>query len=260
MLFSTMSGNGDKNIIFIHGNSQSGEVWKQVIEKLLQIDNYRCTAVDLPGHGGNPPGISPETDYSLQGMAQHIFQFMQQFQHTDYIMVAHSLGSNIVAEIADSLTAKGFFLVVPDIIGEGFTTKDIFQPNQHLNVLFTPEPTKEALDGLINDMVINKSKQSETLLEKVFLQADPNVRKYLMESIVKEEWCDEIEKLTSSKALIGLCYGENEKLCFTDYLNRSTIKKWRNKILMIPDSGHSPQLDNPEMLADLLNSFAKDCF
>ena len=50
MLNYITSGNGHNQIIFIHGNSQSSDYWKYLLESTLK-DNYSLVALDLPGCG-----------------------------------------------------------------------------------------------------------------------------------------------------------------------------------------------------------------
>lgn len=49
--------------LFVHGLGTNGALWRHVIEGVA--DTSRCLAVDLPGHGGTPPG----QDFSVGSMA-----------------------------------------------------------------------------------------------------------------------------------------------------------------------------------------------
>jgi pimeloyl-ACP methyl ester carboxylesterase len=59
---------------------------------------------------------------------------------------------------------------------------------------------------------------------------------------------------------VAVVYGQNEKFAFANYPNKSSLKKWRNKIIMIPDAGHLLQYDQANLLAQLITEFTKDCF
>ncbi len=261
MLYSQTKGNHPRHILFVHGNSQSGEVWESVMYESTLTDHYSCTMVDLPGHGNSFRSTTPAVDYSLQGMAQHLKAFVAQYQDREYILVGSSLGTNLIGEIADSLmNCKGVLLVGADIIGEGIQLATIFQPNPNAATLFSADPTQESIDALVQDLAENLSEEQKILLERLFKNTDPLARTTLFESIAKEAWSDEIARLTACGFPIAVAYGANEKLCHTGYLNTSAIKKWKDQIFLIPDSGHCPQLDNPGKLGDLLADFAKDCF
>ncbi len=47
---------------------------------------------------------------------------------------------------------------------------------------------------------------------------------------------------------------------FVHYLDKSSLKKWRDQIITIPQAGHLIQYDKPEALAELIKEFAVDCF
>jgi pimeloyl-ACP methyl ester carboxylesterase len=59
---------------------------------------------------------------------------------------------------------------------------------------------------------------------------------------------------------VAVVYGQEEKFIHTHYLDKSSLKKWRNKIITIPEAGHLLQYDQPKVLAELIKEFATDCF
>ncbi|MDB5231463.1 MAG: alpha/beta hydrolase fold protein [Chitinophagaceae bacterium] len=109
MLFTQTFGSGSTHILFIHGNSQSGKVWEPLIQSANLANKYTLVTVDLPGHGQSFKSATPEIDYSLQGMANLLGDFLETFSMKEYLIVCHSLATNLVAEIAISLKIAGVF-------------------------------------------------------------------------------------------------------------------------------------------------------
>ncbi|MDB5025399.1 MAG: alpha/beta hydrolase fold protein [Mucilaginibacter sp.] len=260
MLYSQTKGIANKYIIFLHGNSQSLETWDSLIIE-ESLNNYTLITVDLQGHGKSDRSIKPETEYTLKGMGIQIHDFIASYQDFDYIIVANSIATNFVAEIApDLINCKGLFFTGACIIGESFTLADIFQPNPNLAASFIPYPTDEELNLLINDIAYSIPDELKQKCKNIFLSTDPSFRPILSEAIAAEDWSDEIKNLENINVPIAIVYGEKEKINHVNYLRRSAIKKWKNEILLIPGAGHCIQLDQPKLLSEMINDFAKDCF
>ncbi|MDB5111961.1 MAG: alpha/beta hydrolase fold protein [Mucilaginibacter sp.] len=260
MIYSKTKGNSNKYILFFHGNSQSHETWDAVINEEL-LDDFTLLTVDLPGHGKSFHSIRPEIDYTLKGMSVQIKELILSYQEFEYIIVANSIATNFIAEIAPGLlNCKGLFLTGACIIGGSFTTADVFQLNPNLAAAFAAYPADEELNLLLDDMAYQISDELKQKCKNTFLNTDPLFRTTLNESITAEDWSDEIENLENMDIPIAIVYGKNEKINHFHYLNRSNIKKWENETLLIPDAGHCIQLDQPKLLAAMINDFAQYCF
>ena len=260
MLYSETKGTGDKYIIFVHGNSQSLETWDAVINE-ESLNSYTLITVDLQGHGKSNRSLKPETEYTLKGIGTQIRDFIAKYNEFEYVIVATSIATNFVAEIAaDLANCKGLFLIGACMIGEGYTTANILQPNPNLAAFFTPYPADEEIDLLMNDMAHCIPDELKKKCKNIFLSTDPLFRTTLSGAIAAEDWSDEIKNLENLSVPIAIVYGEEEKINQVNYLSNSAIKKWKNQILLIPGAGHFAHLDQPNVVADLLNDFAVDCF
>jgi len=259
MLYSQVQGVNTKQIILIHGNSQSLHLWDDVVS-LLQ-DQFRLIAVDLPGHGNSFISKQPDKDYSIQGMAIHLKEFILQQSLNEYIIVANSLASSLVGEITSSLiNCKGIFLIGANIIGESLGVPDIFTANSNLSVFFSANPIDEDVDKMIKEGSYYASDNSIKKCREIFKKTDPAFRQHIFASLSKQEWTDEIKNLKEINIPIAIIYGEAEKFINVNYLDKSSLKKWRDNIILIKEAGHLVQNDQPKALAALIKEFTKDCF
>ncbi|MDN3584261.1 alpha/beta fold hydrolase [Mucilaginibacter flavus] len=262
MLYSQTTGSGNKHIIFLHGNSSSHETWDNVINTDA-LNGYTVVTLDLPGHGKSDRSLNPETEYTLKGMGALIYEFISKFQYSEYIIVACSIATNFVSEIMPNLiNCKGLFLTGACVIGKGLTTSDILQPNPNLAASFISYPTDEELNAFIDDIAYCISEEMKQKYRDSFWSTDPLFRSTLGKAIATEEWGDEIGNLENKNIDIpvAIVYGEMEKINNVNYLNKSTIKKWMDEIILIKDAGHFAYLDQPSVVADLIKNFAIDCF
>ncbi|HTB53212.1 MAG TPA: alpha/beta hydrolase [Ferruginibacter sp.] len=260
MLYSQTKGNGSKTIFFLHGNSQSIELWNDVINN-EKLKDYTLITIDLPGHGKSFISEQPDKDYSLPGMAAHIKEFILQRSDKEYIIIANSLSTCLVGEIAHLLiNCKGLFLTGPNIIGENILVSDILQPNPNVTPLFTISPTDEAIDNMINEGSYNISENNKRKCKEDFKNTDPVFREQLFASLSRQEWSDEIKNLSELAAPVAIVCGEEDRFINAHYLDRSSLQKWKDKIILIPKAGHLLQYDQPEVLTELIKEFAIDCF
>jgi len=261
MLHSETKGSNSKHIIFVHGNSQSLSLWDKTVSENCLKEEYTLVTVDLPGHGKSFRSKEPNKDYCIQGMAGYLLDFILQYNNRPYIVVANSLGSNLVGEVADKLTnCKGIFLTGACILGEGIMPAAIFQPNPNLAPFFTVYPTDEAIDKMITDGLCYPKEEIIVENKSAFKNTDPAFRESLVASIAREEWSDEINNLANLTIPIAIVFGAEERFSVIDYLQNTSFPKWRGTIVTVPDASHLVQYDQPALLARLIKEFAEDCF
>ncbi|MHB8260212.1 MAG: alpha/beta fold hydrolase [Bacteroidia bacterium] len=259
MLNYQCKGTGNKTIIFIHGNSSSLEIWNDVVNNNL-LSEYTLISLDLPGHGKSFKSTEPEKDYSLKGMAVHVKALIKQLNLKDHTVVGNSLGCNIIGEATDGLqNCKGIMFTGSSAIGKNLTVADIMKPNPNAAALFTPEPTDEQIDLLIGDIAYSLTAQQKEFIKQDIKNTDPQVRVQIATAVGKQEYSDELTAIETTKLPVAVVFGEEDKLCMTDYLDKVPFPKWKNKSILIPNSGHFSQLDQPQALAVLIKEFAQEC-
>lgn len=261
MLNYISKGTGGKQLIFIHGNSQSLHYWDKVIDCIASPDEYTLIAIDLPGHGQSFRSRNPIEDYSLKGFAHHLKRTLEQLEASNYILVGNSLGCNVIGELeAIGSGCKGILFSGSTAIGKGLTVEAILQPNPNAVICFAEEFTDEQLNLLINDSAYLLTADTKGLVRETYKLTDPAVRSGIASCVGKQDYSDELQNIEASHLPIALVFGKEEKLVKTDHLNNLTFKKWKDQVILIEDSGHCCQLDQPERLAEIVKEFAKDCF
>ena len=260
MLNYQTKGNGNMVVVFVHGNSSSLEVWNDVVSNNL-LNDYKLVVVDLPGHGKSFRSTEPEKDYTLVGMAAHLKEFIKELNLNEYILVGNSLGCNIIGEAIEGLTnCKGIVFTSSSAIGKKLTAADIIKPNPNVGALFTPEPNDEQIDLLIGDIAYSLTATQKELIKYDVKNTDPQVRVQLATCVGKQAYSDELQTIEQVKIPTVVIFGQEDKLCFTDYIDKVPFAKWKNKTFLIPHSGHFSQLDQPQALTKLIKEFAEDCF
>lgn len=78
-------------VVFVHGLGTGALLWRNLIDEVH--GDYRCVAVDLPGHGGTPCG--PDQDVSLSGLARWLGEFCAALSITDFELVGNGTGGAV---------------------------------------------------------------------------------------------------------------------------------------------------------------------
>lgn len=251
---------GAETILFLHHSSGAAGVWKNQWSNPL-LRQYTLIRMDLPGHGRSARSNAPEKAYNLQAMGKIIYSAVQQLNIDQYISVALSLSTNIIAEIAASLTnCQGYFLAGPCITAAYMTPADILQPFTYGDVLFTPSPASDNLTQYLRGLVYNQDEAVIRQLFNDFNNTDPAYRSFMGQSIAAGCWSDECLQLCQARKPIALVYGSEEKIIHTGYLKSIVLPKWQDKIHFLPNAGHLCNLDQPDLFNRLLAQFANEAF
>ncbi len=106
-------------MVFVHGFLNEAAVWTAVIDELT--NDFRCIAVDLPGHGRSP-GNGPGT-YGRDDVLDDVRAVMDHLEVAPAVLVGHSLGGylSLALAIEDPERVSGLGLVGA---GPGFRNPD----------------------------------------------------------------------------------------------------------------------------------------
>lgn len=261
MLHYQATENKAKQIIFIHGNSQSLQLWDEVIDDKELKEAYQLITADLPGHGKSFISEQPDKDYTISGMAAQLNEFITSLNPPDFIIIANSMGTNLVGEIALSLkNCRGIFFTGASIAGGNLTAANILMPNPNLAPLFSAYTSDEALNKMLDDGLYNPSAAAKQKCKDMYKATDPAFRDHWVDSVSRKEWTDEIKNLNQLAVPVAVVYGANDHFAVKDYLKGCITNEWKNEIIMIPRAGHFLQMDQPKALSNLIKEFVEDCF
>ena len=145
-------GKGDPTIIFVHGWTNTREVWNEQIAHFSR--KYRTIAMDLPGTGrsGNNRSL-----WSMQAFADDVTAIVRKEKLDQIVLVGFSMGGPVVVEAASRLPDETIGVVLVEAIPD---------PYQKI-----PEEMIPTLDSLYMDLVSNLN--NEKLLELGFYKKNP---------------------------------------------------------------------------------------
>ncbi|SDP39429.1 Pimeloyl-ACP methyl ester carboxylesterase [Actinacidiphila guanduensis] len=247
-------------MVLVHGNSSSSRVWQALIDGPFGA-RYRCLALDLPGHGDTPPPAAGPDAYSVPGFAAAVAGFVREEGLRDVVLVGLSLGGHAILEAADALgdAAVGFAVFGTPPVRDGSSFAEAYLADSPLGIGFQETITREEARTYAAGLLAPGSAVSLDPLVEDILATDPAVRAGIARSIAEGRFADEVALVASLDRPLAVLHGEEEQFVNRAYLDALTVPVlWRGAVQVVPGAGHAIQVDRPESLADLLDSFVRD--
>ncbi|OQY02350.1 MAG: hypothetical protein B6I20_06890 [Bacteroidetes bacterium 4572_117] len=254
-IYYEIKGNGNKTIVFIHGNSLSSNLFNNQFKDNKLLNSYKLIRFDLPGFGKSEFASDTKT-YSLPSFAEVFVELYKQLEISNAVLVGNSMGGHIILEALDSLPdVKGVLINGAPPFGLP-PADDLFLPNPGVPLFFKGKHTAEELDILAKSM-LKDVKFTEQVKDEI-KKSDPAFRDAWLpnsQTIIPK---DEIEIVRNTNIPMAVVHGNNDELVNFDYLKKLPFKTlWENKIFVIPEAGHLPFLEQPEIYNRYLLDFCE---
>jgi pimeloyl-ACP methyl ester carboxylesterase len=256
---------GDGPVVgLIHGITESAEVWRDVMPRLAR--HYTVIAGDLMGHGRS---AKPRGDYSLGAYASGMRDLMGALGYESGTVVGRSLGGGIAMQFAYQYPEYTERMVLVSSGGLGRTVHPLLRaatlPGAELVLpLIAPrfairagEAVGEALRrvGLhvrsdVAEMArgyasLNDSEAREAFRHTLRAVVDPGGQRV-----------SALDRLYLAEDMpVLLLWGANDPIIPAAHGRRAHELIPHSRYVEFADSGHWPQLDDPERFADVLIDF-----
>jgi pimeloyl-ACP methyl ester carboxylesterase len=134
-------------------------------------DDFRLTALDLPGHGDSHPQALDE--WSINGLAEVVAEAVEALNEPEVALVGHSMGGAVALEAARKLKDRvcGVILVDTFVIPYGDLTEE--QAQQTSQPFYDDFPA--AIEGLVDNFTASTaSEQDKTRMKAEMAAANPD--------------------------------------------------------------------------------------
>jgi pimeloyl-ACP methyl ester carboxylesterase len=236
---SKIGGKGE-TILILHGWNGSSDSWKRVIEILEGSFNVVCP--DLPGFGKSD---FPPSSWSLKNFAKWLFNFAQKLKLDNFHLLGHSFGGRVALKFSILYPEKVKKLILVNSAG----IKTEFTLRQ--KVLFK---IAQIGNAIFSEKIFERFKnRASNVFYKIFRIRDyakaKGVMKETMKIILSEDFLPELPKIDKETIII---WGKEDKILPLKYafIFKENIKN--SKLEVLPGIGHSPHLEYPEKLAEIL--------
>jgi pimeloyl-ACP methyl ester carboxylesterase len=260
------SGEGPP-IVFVHGLLVDGSLWRKVTP--LLEDRFRCLAPDFP-IGSHTVPMKPDADLSPPGLAQVVASFLEALDLTDVTLVGNDTGGAI-----SQITAANH----PERIGRLVLTNcDAFE--NFLPPAFRPlqwaARVPGALTGMMEGMRLAPMRRLPIafgwLIKRDFAGAptrqwvtpylsDRGIRRdtiKVLKGIDPEYTFDAADKLAHWAKPALLAWAVEDRFFKPSFAERLAKTIPGSKLEWIEDSYTFVSEDQPERLAELIGTFARE--
>ena len=167
-------------ILFLHGLGDNAHVWAPTISTLRK--NFRCIALDLPGHGQT---FAHNFSFRMYDFASVISEFLKQLQISNFILVGHSMGGQISVILSLRFPAliEKLILVAPAgfeqftesekkllLIGANYGSH--WQTNQNATEIARKTALQKSMEGMLSEPVFNFLPQLQMPVLVIFGEQD----------------------------------------------------------------------------------------
>jgi len=240
-----IAGEG-KPLLILHGWAGSSNSWTEV-QKNLAGNDLKIICPDLPGFGKsqNPPfgwGVKEYSDFALKFIGKLGFQKIS--------LMGHSFGGRIAIKFATYYPEKLENLILCSSAGIrhnlSFHQRIIVSLARFGNYLFSRKPLIRYQDTIRNIFYM-------ILRQRDYLKVKGTMRE-AFHKIVIEDLEPDLPKI---KARTLIIWGEIDKtvplkdaFVFKEKISRSTLET-------IPKTSHTPNLEAPEKVAEIVSHFLR---
>jgi pimeloyl-ACP methyl ester carboxylesterase len=239
----------------IHGSGGAIDWWDEMIP-LLAEQGRRTIAIDLLGYGGSD---KPSSGYSIESQASLVAQVLAKLGIERAAVVAHSLGGKVATALAEGspelVAGIGIIDTAPDSSygGQSGTARVAKLP-----------VVGQALWRIAPDFMVRRN------LERAFAPGFDVPEKFVddiraMTYPAYRDSTDESDAYTDAEGLdvrleraglpLLVIFGEQDRL----YSAREAISAYAAipgvETVLIPEAGHSPNVETPEKTAAILGRF-----
>jgi pimeloyl-ACP methyl ester carboxylesterase len=242
-------------VVLIHGSGGAIDWWED-LTPLLAAQGRRVISLDMLGYGGSE---KPADGYSIESQANLIAQVLSKLGVESAVVVGHSLGGKVATALAESS---------PDLTS-GLVILDMPPDSSYGGLSGSARAARlpvigQALWRIAPDFMVRRNLEQafapgfevpERFVDDIRAMTYPAFRDSARES---EKYTDE-EPLDQRLQELGLpllvVFGEQDQL----YPARESLSAYAAipgvKTVLIPEAGHSPNVETPEKTAAIIGRF-----
>lgn len=258
-----VKGKGEETIVLLHGLGGNAYDWRNIIDKLTS-SGYRVISWNMRGVGGTDKPKDQKA-YSLQRIAKLFHGFMQSINLSKAVIVGNSYGGAIAMTFAKEHPQMTKKLVLLDSLC--YEQEKPF----YISCLTFPLIPKIAFFILPKYYLARYGIRLMVHNKKIITKDDVEIyAKYIklpraidaliwttkeMVKINSKEFKEEIIKKVDVPTLI--IWGSEDNIIPKDLAYRLNADIFSSTFLMIPECGHVPQIEKPEIVSKTILKFIK---
>jgi len=245
--YQTSREESENLLLCLHGNSADSNYFLSLLDG---IDGWKVVAPDIVGHGKSPR-LKPE-EYTVSSFVQPIVDVLLKFSYKKLVIVGHSLGGNLAAELTKHLKVDGIILMASMPLSY---TKNKPPYAQIPELILNDEDVEKNM--LVEEYLKNFGVTSKNLdaVKKAFLNTDANFRVRLVEEFMAGKFSDHLQLLNDSNLKIAGIFDPSDHVVNQELLKELNDDGLFDELYFIQKTGHYPLLEDPKNCCRRIGGF-----
>jgi len=246
-----VAGEGEP-VLILHGWGGSSDSWIKV-QALLAKKGYQIIVPDFPGFGLS---VTPANPFSVQDYVDWLNAFIKEIEITygesirPFYLIGHSFGGRVAIKFANQNPDKIKKLVFCNSAGiksdPDLSTKIVFTLARIGNAIFSPKILSRFKDSVRSFFYL-------FLRNKDYVKAKGTMQE-TMKKVISEDLISDLVNIQNPTLIV---WGEEDKIVPVRYAYIFQAKLKNSELKVLSEIGHSPHLEDPELLAEIVHSFLK---
>lgn len=233
-------------ILILHGWGGSSDSWLQV-QEILAKEGYQVICPDFPGFGKSQTPFKP---WGVGEYGNWVNDFTEHLNLKKFFIVAHSFGGRVAIKFAINYPEKIKSLVLCASAGikpkPGLKTRIIFWLARIGNAVLAPRHLARLKDGIRNIFYL-------FLRHRDYVKANGTMKETVKKVLAE----DLLPGLSQIKVRTLVVWGESDRIVPVKYAHIFKEKIKNSELKILPKIGHSPHLEIPEKLSQIILDFLK---
>jgi len=233
-------------LLILHGWGGSSNSWVRV-QRILAKKGYQVIVPDLPGFGKSK---TPPIPWGIKNYTDFVLNLVNHFEFENLFLLGHSFGGRIAIKFAVSYPEKIKSLILCDSAGIkqkwGPKEKFIFRLSKIGNAIFTPKIMTRFKNGARELFYI-------FLRHKDYVKADGTMKETI-KKVLEEDLLPELSEIKNRTLIV---WGQGDRMVPVKFSHIFKEKIANSELIILPKIGHSPHLEAPKELAEIISKFFK---
>jgi len=254
---------GDQNrdaIVMLHNLGMDCRVFLPNIDALAK--DFLVIVISFRGHGlSDKPKTADSESYGLSALVQDVIELTWNLEIQRFHLVGHGMGAIVGYEILkrdpDSLQS---LTTISAPVSNG-ALKELNKFNSKVNGFASRLLKQKQIAGMAAKFVSENEQTISYVRDEIFYGTDFKVLKHFKNLIEEANYSEVIQESTLPILLIEgefdfMTESKNGKKAVHDMLELMA-NNYPMQHQLIPNSGHIPSLDNPEVFNQILGDFIR---
>lgn len=253
------TGGDGTALVMLHGLGASKEVFARQFDSPLS-SIHRMIGIDLPGHGASERSDTPEKDYTIPAVADHVAEILGMLGVQRAVVLGWSLGGHIAIQMMHAypdLLVGVMLCGVPPIESGTIATLRCFHARWEMLLASKPNLTRRDAEKFA---ALCYGAETTPELAASILASDGRMRSMISRNLVRgNDGPTQRQIVETSPIPVAVLNGADDPVVRVKYIESVTYANlWENRCHEIANTGHSAFLNTPNTFNALLHRFATD--